>query len=74
MLNDFSFDVDNFLLDKEENRITRISEQYVQFLFAYEIGSSDKWAYANDLGDGVVTIAGGVVIKGKGVGAYTRQI
>ena len=50
----------------EENRITTISEQYVQFLFAYVIGSSDKWAYANDLGDGVVTIAGGVVIKGKG--------
>lgn len=42
---------------------TTISENYIDFLIAYEAGSGDKWQYAQDLGDGVITIAFGVVLK-----------
>ena len=46
-----------------------ISVQYFEFLLTYEMGedwqSSDEWRYAHDLGDGVITIAAGVVLRDR---------
>lgn len=43
--------------------VTTVSDQYIDFLINYERGSGTEWQYAQDLGDGAITIAYGVVLK-----------
>ena len=54
------------LMEKEQELsiIDSVSDEYFRFLIAYE-GSEDSWKYAQDLGDGCITIAFGVVLKDK---------
>ena len=47
---------------EEKNMEMTISKQYFQFLLDYEC-TGEEWKYAQDLGDGTITIAFGVVIK-----------
>jgi len=55
------------IITAQESGQMIIFEPYFDFLLSYETGgdmSSDaEWRFAQDLGDGVITIAGGVVIK-----------
>jgi len=57
-------EIDEEVLGEEEEGMT-ISAKYIDFLINYEGGNSGKWQYAQNLGDGVITIAYGVVIKNE---------
>lgn len=52
------------LMEKHQELFTLkdISQRYMEFLKAYEC-FGDSWQYAQDLGDGKITIAYGVVLK-----------